>query len=241
MFFQRVFHLRNQRYYSKQIQNYQKFPSLCGVPMSLTYLEELQHTNLLIISRRIVSRQPEIYCDNEIFTPLTKISQQDSVIVREELNTLDDIILYASSVFESINTNDMLTICFSKNGIFVRCTLTEIKNNDTITSSYTLCSNYTTKNLINIYMTNILENYLYTQRCVELLNKVCCGVRIVYDAHHTVIHVSRYRFSIDKSSCYKIRESINSQSYNTFEEFANFVYSNLVQQIGDGISLRFVE
>jgi len=241
MSFQRVFHLRNQRYYRKQIQNYQKFPSLCGVPMSLTYFEELRRTNLLIIDQQIIDQLLEIYCDNEIFTPLTEISQQDSVIVREELNTLDDIILYASSVFESINTNEMLTICFSKTNRFVECVLIEIKNNSTIRSLYHLCDNYKSKNIVNRYMTNILENYLYTQRCIELLNKVCCDVRIVYDAYHTVMHVSRYRFSINKSSCNEIQERISGQSYNTFEVFANFVYSNLVQQSGDGISLRFVE
>jgi len=242
MSFQRVFHLRNQRYYKKQLQNHQKFPSLCDVPISSTIsLKELRRTNLLIIYQRIIDRLLEIYCDNEIFTPLTEISQQDSVIVREELNTLDDIILYASSVFESINTNEMLTICFSKTNRFVECVLIEIKNNSTIKSSYKLCSNYTTKNLINIYMTNILENYLYTQRCIELLNKVCCDMRIIYDTNHTVIYVSRYRFFIDKYLYCEIRESISGQSYNTFEEFANFVYSNLVQQSDDSISLRFVE
>ena len=240
MSFQRVFHLRNQRYYRKQLQN-QKFPSFCNVPISLTYLEELRRTNLLIICKRIIDQLLEIYCDNEIFTPLTEISQQDSVIVQEELNTLDDIILYASSVFESINTNEMLTICFSRSNMFVKCVLIEIKNNSIIRSSYHLCDNYKSKNIVNRYMTNILENYLYTQRCIELLNKVCRDVEIVYDANHTIIHVNIYHFFIDKYSFYKIRESISGQSYNTFEEFANFVYSNLVQQSDDGISLRFVE
>lgn len=226
MSFHQVFHRRDQRYHNHK--NKRQIPILCGVPMSLK--------RTIVESKNVNKR---LSCDT--LSIFENVPYCQNIRVPKELVTLDDIISHASSVFESINTNEMLTICFSKNDTFVKCVLIEMKNNSTIRSLYTLCSNYTSKNLINKYMTNILENYLYTQRCIELLNKVRRDVRIIYDANHTVMNINKYRFSIDKSLCYKIHESINGQSYNTFEEFANFVYSNLVQQSGDSISLRFVE
>ena len=122
-------------------------------------------------------------------------------------------------------------------------TLTEIKNNDTIISSYTLCDNYKLKNYINEEITHILNNYLYAQKCIELLKKVCCDIRIVYDTIRIVIHIYGYHLYINKTSYHenKIYELNNGRSYNTFEEFSNFVYSNLVQQNGNIVTLRFVE